>query len=491
MANYQRWMFSINGRSEFLMDHNIGQRERVVKPDHGREEPKRWGLADLHPSKILGRLKVNEGYLLFYYIDKSFSLNAILLDKKAPDQIIWRSSEPIWQTNEKIQPLKVTIDKRIVTFHFKVQNKLQTTTFPLAQLFALKPQKKSAPTLLHRIPTNPILQPTPENQWESRYVLNSAALYLGGKVHFLYRAIGDSGLSVLGYATSRDGVHIDERSNEPAYICSGSLTSKKDKQILSPYAYASGGSWSGCEDPRLTKIDDTIYMTYTAFSDWGSPPGIALTSISVTDFLQKCWNWQMPVLISPPNEMHKNWVIFPGKIKGKLAVLHSISPNILIEYCDSLDFGNSVYINSHYQASGREGHWDNWVRGVGPPPIKTSDGWLVLYHAMDKNDPNRYKLGAMVLDQDDPTNILYRSSSPLLQPDAQYENEGYKAGVVYSCGAVIVGERLLVYYGGADTVVCAAFINLNELIDQLKNAKPLALEQTPPLTSQSQEDSYV
>jgi predicted GH43/DUF377 family glycosyl hydrolase len=327
-----------------------------------------------------------------------------------------------------------------------------------------------SPSSLKRTCKNPIMQAKPDNYWESHYVFNAAALYLDDKVHLLYRAIGHSGLSVLGYAASRDGIHFDERSAEPAYICSGPVVCKIANPCLSSYAFSSGGNFSGCEDPRLTKIDDTIYMTYTAFSAWVSPPSVALTSISVNNFLERHWCWKKPVLISTPHEMHKNWVIFPEKINNKFVLLHSISPNILIDYFDTLNFCGDNHVPSHYSAAGRKEYWDNMVRGVGPPPIKTKEGWLVLYHAMDKNDPNKYKIGALILDEQDPRKILYRCSTPLLEPDAPYENEGFKAGVIYACGAVVVDEKLYIYYGGADTVICAAIANLETLLMQIKKA---------------------
>jgi predicted GH43/DUF377 family glycosyl hydrolase len=325
--------------------------------------------------------------------------------------------------------------------------------------------------MLERAAANPILKPLANHPWESDYVFNTAALFLAGRVHLVYRAIGHSGLSVFGYAASQDGIHIDERLKAPIYICRGPHACKEEpSKRKHSYSYASGGSWSGCEDPRLTRIADTIFLTYTAFNGWSSSsPGIALTSISVDDFLHKRWHWDHPKLLSPPNEMHKNWVLFPEKINGKYAILHSISPNILIDYFDNLDSDESFYVKSHYSSSQRDAHWDTWVRGIGPPPIKTNEGWLVLYHAMDKRDPNRYKIGAMLLDTNDPTKILYRSASPLLEPDANYENEGFKPGVIYSCGAVVMNETLYVYYGAADSVVCVATADLNQLLEQLKN----------------------
>jgi len=195
---------------------------------------------------------------------------------------------------------------------------------------------------------------------------------------------------------------------------------------------------------------------------------VALTSISAEDFIARKWNWAKPVLISPPGKINKNWSIFPKKVKGKYAILHSISPKILIDYRDNLSFDGKTYIKSFYKPSGRKNCWDNWVRGAGPPPIETKIGWLILYHAMDKNDPGKYKIGAMVLDKNDPTKILFRSRVPLLAPDKDYENTGFKPGVVYSCGAVVKDGQLLVYYGGADNVVCLAQIKLNDLLDDLK-----------------------
>ena len=97
---------------------------------------------------------------------------------------------------------------------------------------------------------------------------------------------------------------------------------------------------------------------------------------------------------------------------------------------------------------------------------------------MDHNDPNKYKIGAMILDENDPTKILYRLPYPLLEPNAAYENEGFKAGVVYTCGAVVIEEQLFVYYGAADTSVCVAFIHLNELIMQLKQDQAPTLKET-------------
>ena len=92
---------------------------------------------------------------------------------------------------------------------------------------------------------------------------------------------------------------------------------------------------------------------------------------------------------------------------------------------------------------------------------------VLLYHAMDHKNPDRYRMGALLLDLKDPTKILYRSKEPILEPEAFYENQGYKWGVVYSCGAVVKKGELFIYYGGADMVSCVATANLELFLKEL------------------------
>lgn len=330
------------------------------------------------------------------------------------------------------------------------------------------------PDLLRKHDANPIIEPRPTNYWEMKATFNPAAVYADKRVHLLYRAIGGDDVSVLGYAASDDGVFVTERLPDPAYqpIVRKPSDEKKPEPTPSVEAllYSSGGGWNGgCEDPRLILLENRIYLMYTAFDGWGSIR-IALSSIGMDDFLARRWRWKDPMLLSPPGEVHKNWILFPEKINGKFAILHSISPEILIEYVDDLDkFENDAeFITSRYSRVSGLTSWDSWIRGAGPPPIRTAEGWLLFYHAMDVRDPNRYKLGAMILDMNDPTRVLYRSKSPILEPEEWYENTGWKSGVVYSCGAVVKDGELYVYYGGADSVVCVAMAKLDEFVAHLK-----------------------
>jgi predicted GH43/DUF377 family glycosyl hydrolase len=333
---------------------------------------------------------------------------------------------------------------------------------------------KNIQLVLERFEDNPILIPKPGNWWETKAVFNPAAIYESGKVHILYRAIGETNVSMLGYASSTDGLHIQERLSKPVYSprepfegvnppCPQSAAGTAGIYI------SGGGGMGGCEDPRLTRIDERVYMTYVAY-DGRNPPRVALSSIHINDFLDKKWNWKKPMLISPPHIVDKNACILPEKINGKYVIFHRVYPNILIDFVDDLDFdGKTRWLTGQYEIPVRalSSDWDSHKVGAGPPPLKTKDGWLLIYQAVGRNDDYRYKIGAMLLDSKDPTKVIARSRRPILEPVARYENEGWKAGVVYPCGAAIVKERLFVYYGGADMVVCVASVKLNGFLEEL------------------------
>jgi predicted GH43/DUF377 family glycosyl hydrolase len=310
---------------------------------------------------------------------------------------------------------------------------------------------------------NPIISPRAESWWESRQTLNPGAILLEGKVHLLYRAIGDDWVSRLGYAVSKGGFRVEERLEDPVY----QHPVTPSEFIL--YSYASGGGFGGVEDPRIVRVcnEDVLYMTYTAVNEGLR---VALTSIRVKDFLDRKWEWSPPRLISPPGEVHKNWVIFPEKIRGKYAILHSLTPQILIAYLDSLDFKPDSYLTSYHEkgnSTKRKGLWDSVIRGAGAPPIKTELGWLLFYHATGLSEPYKYKIGVLLLDLEDPTRVISCSATPVLEPDMVYENSGFKPGVVYLSGAVVKGGELLVYYGASDNYVCVASCGLEEFLRTL------------------------
>lgn len=316
---------------------------------------------------------------------------------------------------------------------------------------------------------NPVIAPS-GYAWEEAGVMNPAAVEAGGRVHLFYRAVGADGVSRIGYSSANDGVSFGERLPYPVFAMEGGAPAGP---ALRARLSGSGGTFSGVgiEDPRAVVIGDDVLLSFSAFAGWDSLR-IAVSSIKVEDLLQKRWKWTPPAYLSPPGEVHKNWVIFPEKFGGKYAILHSLHSGsrdkVLVDYVDDL---GDAEIHSPYNPVKDPEVWDSTLRGAGPPPIRTKDGWLLLYHATDAREPHRYKIGALLLDLADPSKVIARSPYPILEPDARYENEGFKSGVVYACGAVVRGDTLFVYYGGADSVVCAAKTSLSGFLRKLKENK--------------------
>ena len=391
---------------------------------------------------------------------------------------VWVNHHIIWETDQIWRGKKVDFvglvkkDGRFLSY-WQHEDELWILVYPQSRLtdfIELKIKK----TLLKKPFHNPLIKPNPQNSWEAFNTFNPAALFAADKVHILYRAQGHDYISTVGYASSSDGFHIDKRLDYPIYD-----PRKYCKNYLNPgvpnLSYISGGGYGGCEDPRITKIGDSIYMTYVDFDGFG-PPRIALTSISVKDFLAHKWLWKKPVLISPPGVVDKSACLLPEKINGKYVIFHRIFPDILIDFVDDLSFGPGRYLKGQFKISPRVNKWDSRKIGAGAPPIKTEDGWLLIYQAVDDKNAHMYQVGAMLLDLKNPTKVLYRSDHPILSPTHEYENNGFKAGVVYPCGAVVINGTLFVYYGSADSYVCVATADLKNFINQLKSSLTAKLE---------------
>ncbi len=311
--------------------------------------------------------------------------------------------------------------------------------------------------------SNPIILPNEYILWEKKAVFNPAALLDNGKVHLVYRAISHDDNSVLGYINGEDGINFDHNTKQLCYTHE-KVTRKKLRKIN----YASGGGGEGgCEDPRLIKIEDRVYLLYTAFNGWDSVR-MTISHIALSDFRQQKWNWTKPIFISPPGQLHKNWLLFPEKIKGKYAIIHSISLKIMVDYVDSLEeFDGDNFIYSIHQDSPLWALRNKLIRGIGPTPIKTEKGWLIFYHGMDPGELHKYKLYAMLLDLEDPTIVISKSKHSVLEPEEIYENSGIKPGIVYSCGAIIKDELIYIYYGAADNFICVATTPYQQFIKSL------------------------
>jgi predicted GH43/DUF377 family glycosyl hydrolase len=340
---------------------------------------------------------------------------------------------------------------------------------------------------LSRHEHNPILHPG-KYDFEKEAVMNPAAIHDGDRTHLFYRAIGSDGVSRIGYASSGDGKNFDDRLPYPVFALEGPdphLAAMRRAYALKNYPalVASGGSWGGTEDPRAVLIDGRVYVSFSAFHNWDSVR-IGVTSIDVEDLKKKNWKWTPPAFLSPQQQVHKNWVLFPEKIFGKFALIHSIAPKVEVAYVN--DF-SKVGTEEPFVASAERArvdvnqekgkYWHERMRGAGTPPIKTPAGWLVFYHAMQAGQHNKYKLGAMLLDRDDPTKVIARAPTPVLEPDAHYENNGIKPGIVYASGATVHNDLLTVYYGAADNFVCSATAPFSDFIRKLVHNEQAQLKQ--------------
>lgn len=306
---------------------------------------------------------------------------------------------------------------------------------------------------LKRYTDVPILMPIKEHWWESRFVLNTAALRIKDKVYLFYRAFGDDEISRIGLAVS-DGYKIIERLKDPIFI----PEIKEEKK--------------GCEDPRTVIIDDEIFMLYTAYD--GVVAQIASASISVEDFLNRKFNRWKRRGLAFPGLWDKDAILFPEKIDGKYVIYHRIEPSIWIAYSNELTFpwpksGHKIIMGPR---SGMM--WDSLKIGAGAQPIKTRYGWLLIYHGVDQSMV--YRLGVMLADLKDPGRLLYRSPNPTLSPETEYEigkiDEYWVPNVVFTCGAVPaedkeildVEDEILVYYGASDTYICLATGTVGDMI---------------------------
>ncbi|MGC9602192.1 MAG: hypothetical protein ABSE76_00395 [Minisyncoccia bacterium] len=414
-------------------------------------------------------IKTKDGWLLFYsYIqnyfgggERVFGIEALLLDLKDPTKIVGATRGPIMVPEEIYEkygivpnivfPSGALLQKngRVDLYYGGADTVCARASLNLPDLLsAMMPERRVE--LAVRAKENPIIKPNQAHAWEKKAVFNTAALDIDGTIHLLYRAMGDDNTSVLGYAETKNGIKITERDEGPAYKPREDFEMKK------------GGGNSGCEDPRITRIGNVIYMMYTAYNGV-DPTRVAITSISVKDFLAKRWDkWQKPMLTTPDNVNDKDTCLFPEKIKGQYMLLHRIDPQLCADFLNTLDFTKTRLTRCIEIMNPRPGMWDSVKIGIAGAPIKTRKGWLLIYHGVSKT--STYRLGAVLLDLKNPSVVVSRLVDTILEPIEEYERIGVMPKAVFSCGAVLRKDTLLVYYGGADTVVCVAKISLKKLL---------------------------
>ncbi|MCC5815210.1 MAG: glycoside hydrolase family 130 protein [Leptospira sp.] len=304
--------------------------------------------------------------------------------------------------------------------------------------------------LIQRYNKNPILTKD-DVPYPVATVHNAGVVKYKDKYIMIFRSHRLNGRSILGKAESDDGFHFTV-AKEPFMLPS------EDEKFKEYEEY-------GIEDPRIIELDGEYLITYSAYSRNGVRIGLAKT----TDFS----TIQRVSLITEAD--YRNVVIFPEKFNGLYARLdrpHSeISPwSIWISYSpDLIYWGESKLIMKPMQY-----HWDEMKIGPGAPPIKTSRGWLSIYHGVFPTmDGSVYRLGLALHYLDDPSIIIAVCDEWILQPEEPYEITGYVHNVVFTCGAVPEDDGTVkIYWGGADTVMCVGTANLEELVDHcLKNRR--------------------
>jgi predicted GH43/DUF377 family glycosyl hydrolase len=408
-------------------------------------------------------------YIKNYFSDKKvFGIEAVLLDLNEPRTIIGRTTLPLL-TPEATYELEGDVpniifpsgalikDDLLYVYYGAADTRVALASMHLASLLdEIKPvQNVASEKKFTRYDGNPIIIPHEKLEWQKKGTFNPAAVYENGKFHIVFRTQGSDGVSQMGYASSKDGIHLDEILDYPIYSPRESFEKP-----------AGSGIGSGCEDPRITKINDRFYMTYTAY-DGTNPPRVALTSIAVSDFVQKRWDWEKPRLISPPGVDDKDACIVKRAQGDGYVAFHRLGDAMWLDFLRDLDFPEKKYLTGGIIAQARKNNWDNVKVGLASPPIETERGWLVLYHAVCQ--PGFvYKVGAMLLDYEDPRIVIARTNEPIFEPEKPYELQGIVPNVVFPCGAVLVDGTIYMYYGGADYVTAVATMPLSTLLEVLE-----------------------
>lgn len=307
----------------------------------------------------------------------------------------------------------------------------------------------------------------PSKEWEARGTFNPAVVKTDS-IHLFYRAEDGEGTSRIGHA-----------------LLNGEA--KKDgSPILQPTE-----EWErkGLEDPRITLLEGTYYMLYTAFD--GKNARIAYATSADLQ------NWEKHGMISPNTQMNnairlapekyktiwsqrsatdpiirdKNAVLFPEKINGKFAMLHRLEPDIQLVLFDRFEQLTEEFwenylkeLDQHIVMAPKQ-EWEVLKIGAGAPPIKVDGGWLLIYHGVNKD--HVYSAGAALLDED----LQEISRMRLFSPEKEWEVRGTTSTVVFPQGAIKEGKNLRIFYGAADKTVGEAVLDFNEVINSLKSRK--------------------
>ena len=322
-------------------------------------------------------------------------------------------------------------------------------------------------------------------EFENEGVLNPGVIREGNDIHLFYRAVHSGNYSSIGYCRLDGPLSVKERYDQPL--------------IIPEFEYES----HGVEDPRIVKIDDLYYLTYTAYDGVKAQGalatsedlkhfekhGVIVPQITYSHFLslaesvgklnEKYYHNQTFYLKLgvPPETIglwDKNVIFFPRRIQGKLTFLHRIRPGIQI-----VSINNLTELTAEF--------WDHYIRhmdeyivmdpvypcgncyiGSGCPPIETAKGWLLIYHGAEITPLKTvYSASAALLDLNDPSKVIGRLPNALIEPELKYELVGEVNNVVFPTGTALFDDTLYIYYGAADECIAVASISISELLNEL------------------------
>jgi beta-1,2-mannobiose phosphorylase / 1,2-beta-oligomannan phosphorylase len=321
--------------------------------------------------------------------------------------------------------------------------------------------------------------------FENEGVLNPAVISHGDSIHVFYRAVSKGNYSSIGYCKLKNPLVVEERSDTPV------LFPQLDYEL------------HGVEDPRIVKIEDIFYLSYTAYDGVN-----ALGALAVSNDLL---HWEKLGLIVPQityeefshlagskgmiNEKYlryneheqirekagkkifiwdKNVIFFPKKINGKLYFLHRVRPDIQIVAVNNLQELTSEFWQNYFL------HLDEWIVltpkykhevsyiGGGCPPVETEYGWLLIYHGVhDTIKGYVYSACAALLDLANPQKEIARLPYALFKPELDWELKGEVNNVCFPTGAALIEDTLYIYYGAADEQIAVASVSISELLKEL------------------------
>jgi beta-1,2-mannobiose phosphorylase / 1,2-beta-oligomannan phosphorylase len=297
---------------------------------------------------------------------------------------------------------------------------------------------------LTRASSTPILLPDPASEWETYNVFNPSVIYANGLFHMHYRAQGLDWISRIGYAVSDDGM----------------TWNRLRRPVLEPVDERDS---RGVEDPRVTEIDGTYYMAYTAYGS-SRTEAFRITPMFARSHNLITWERIGPLVQGEDNKDH---VLFPRKIDGCYVSLHRRPPQVWLAESDDLIIWPEERMRPIFGPRPDNAGWDEKRVGGNGVPIETPYGWLMLYHAY--NDHHVYRIGVCLLDLHDPSCVLSRPREFIFEPEELWELRGDVPNVVFSCANPVVNDIVHVYYGGADHVIGLATCDLPDLLDYARH----------------------